>query len=266
MIGLDFFNAIGQAHLVNQDYSFGDLQPFPHIMVSDGCSSSPHTDVGARMLSLAIHHYFRSNTSNQTINETDMLSFALKKARSMIHSLDLPETSLDASLIIAYVKNQMLHISAYGDGVVFIDHRLLGELSFDIQYSHNTPYYPSYQLDKGRNEIYRQQAKNAIKTIQIDDKPARPVSLLEPVQWLLPVHLVNKVIIASDGINSFVDKTRHQTISYRKVLSELQNFPNSNGQFLTRRVRRTLKLLNKQDIHHQDDMAVAAIMMKETKP
>ena len=49
MVYSDSYFKIGKTHLICQDYA---LHSEGHISLSDGCSSSPNTDIGSRLLCL----------------------------------------------------------------------------------------------------------------------------------------------------------------------------------------------------------------------
>ena len=50
----DHYYTIGNSHSVCQDYAISGLvENGAYAILSDGCSSSPDVDVGARMLSLS---------------------------------------------------------------------------------------------------------------------------------------------------------------------------------------------------------------------
>ena len=47
---LDWYFTIAKQHVVCEDYALTGWEPVPYTIVCDGCSSSEHTDVGARVL------------------------------------------------------------------------------------------------------------------------------------------------------------------------------------------------------------------------
>ena len=51
-VALDSYYTIGKVHLYCQDYVFQGWKPVPHVILADGCSASPNSDVGARLLVL----------------------------------------------------------------------------------------------------------------------------------------------------------------------------------------------------------------------
>lgn len=44
------FYQIGRDHKVCEDYAICGMEPFPYTILSDGCSTGKHTDVGSRIL------------------------------------------------------------------------------------------------------------------------------------------------------------------------------------------------------------------------
>ena len=56
-INVDHYMTIGSSHQVCEDYIISGTEPFPYIILSDGCSSSKDTDIGARILAQCAKNY-----------------------------------------------------------------------------------------------------------------------------------------------------------------------------------------------------------------
>ena len=56
-VNLDWFMKTGRSHNICEDYVMVGLNPMPHMILADGCSTSPHTDVGARILVMVAKMY-----------------------------------------------------------------------------------------------------------------------------------------------------------------------------------------------------------------
>ena len=59
---VDTFSKIGKTHKICEDYILSGTKPFPYIIISDGCSSSEGTDMGARLLCFLAQQYIRFNS------------------------------------------------------------------------------------------------------------------------------------------------------------------------------------------------------------
>ena len=98
----DFFT-IGNSHVICDDYATSRADGPLRAVVSDGCSGSPNTDCGSRILAnLALRN---PNWSSQEAGDVRRQRF-------------LPVDSLDATLLIAEVDSSYITVSAYGDGVI----------------------------------------------------------------------------------------------------------------------------------------------------
>jgi hypothetical protein len=51
-LALDSHYTIGKLHLCCEDYGCHGRTPLPHVILADGCSAAPDSDVGARLLVL----------------------------------------------------------------------------------------------------------------------------------------------------------------------------------------------------------------------
>ena len=49
MMALDAYYAIGRLHLFCEDYAAQGRQPFPYMILADGCSAALDSDLGARL-------------------------------------------------------------------------------------------------------------------------------------------------------------------------------------------------------------------------
>ena len=54
---LDAYYTIGRLHLFCEDYALHGWEPVPHLILADGCSAAPDSDLGARLLALNARHF-----------------------------------------------------------------------------------------------------------------------------------------------------------------------------------------------------------------
>ena len=108
MIFSDYIFSIGKEHKVCEDYVIVDNEKIPMIIVSDGCSSSDFSDIGARLLSFNakrfIQEHFLSLISNKEyVKEIFQQTFLYNKA------ISLNEKSLDCTLLFAFIYRYTIY-------------------------------------------------------------------------------------------------------------------------------------------------------------
>ena len=162
---------IGKTHKVCEDYALSGVKEdgvsgdVTYAIVSDGCSSSPNTDIGARILArAATENLFKAHRGLEVFSEAVMA-----KADSQRLSLGLERSALDATLLVAVnwdgrrrasvfgrsvsEVHQRTDIFMMGDGVICIkakDHREV----IRAEYPLNMPYYPSYLLNEANKSLF----------------------------------------------------------------------------------------------------------------
>ncbi len=251
----DRFLKIGSSHPICQDYAVSDEFPIPHVIVSDGCSSSEMTDIGARILVLSARKYLLAQIGRSDQIRYDTLGTAIiRHAESIARELDLPSHCLDATLLIGYLYNEAIHVHLFGDGVIGLADTD-GNISItEISFTANAPYYLSYRIDKHRNDLYRQSAYMQ----QIGEKILPPDS---PISFSFPISRYATILLSSDGISSFID-SQGRKLATSEVMHAFTAFKNYAGRFLTRRVKRAIQEFQKNGWNHYDDIGVGAFCIR----
>lgn len=264
----------GNSHLICQDYARHWVEEDrSHVIVSDGCSSSTDTDVGSRLVTLATDDLL------QRVNvKVEPLTIATL-ADGMARMLTLHETCIDATMLSAqYLDGIAVKFSAFGDGIYGARKRESQEWNLvRIEFPNGAPYYPSYLLnskrfgdllDFGLSVKYTEFTLN-VETQEISNVVERNVddSRLHDgshYNWF-GTTAYDLFVVLSDGVESFVDKSKSpwSSISYTTVLCELLKFKNTNGEFVTRRVNKFLKDIEKKNWVHEDDLSLAALYIGE---
>jgi hypothetical protein len=284
MIQSDAAFFIGKTHKVCQDYAIADnaQAPFRSVWLSDGCSSSPNTDIGARLLSHGIQQRLagfgaigeaESAETQQMLLDTLIrknLRFAARNAKQLGISRDF----LDATLLglVESGNGEAVDAVLYGDGaVVFggIDGR---RDVYRSQYPAGYPYYPVYVGDQGRGDSWRQVPNNRhtiTRTTLLADGSVEACQTFVPDA---PYHLLRQpkvnlsfAAVLSDGIESYQAKVGAETsatfksVDYLAAVHELTAFKNFKGEFVHRRMQSFEKECLKRGWHHNDDISVAAM-------
>ncbi len=247
-----------------EDYAFhADHQHFSQAIISDGCSGSNRTDIGARLVS---HAAILESTPLGTI----------MRARLAAISLNLENTTLDATLFKIERDNlgDIIEVTASGDG--FIATKSSDKLItvHSISAPNGYPKYLSYLLDEDRNALYT--LKNGwpwIKTTRLklnDDglweieTEFRERGLPEDgvYQDEIPVYPNETIAVFSDGVDSFTDENG-ETVSALDIIAKMMSFKNHKGEFVKRKVKAVLRKLKAQGWSHHDDISMAAIRIED---
>jgi hypothetical protein len=244
---------IGDTHKVCQDYA---LHGKDYIVVSDGCSSSKNTDLGARLLCLSAKAYLISEFQKNQMTASDFGSRVINSAKKMMDALFLEEQCLDATLLYAYVRGEDIIVGAFGDGNILIEYKTGHVDVININFESGAPYYLSYQLNKERDEKYPIAFPGIMKVSPFALKYNDVISLSYHISDIKSVTLI------SDGYESFIkDKTKKYEIDVKEVIG----FKNIKGDFLQRRVDKYLLQLKKQGIEHYDDLGLASMVFSESE-
>src|SRR6185369_1284542 len=138
-MGADCFFRMGSRHHVCQDYArTGGYRGYTIAALSDGCSSSPDTDFGARFLVQAFMQV--------PMATGDSVAMA---ASCMAAASGLPRSCLDATLLAVFESGiGVVHAIRAGDGVFAYRDRD-GTWFYDqVEFGNNAPAYLSYRLNR----------------------------------------------------------------------------------------------------------------------
>jgi len=241
----DAYFAKGAAHTVCEDYAIAKFIGVDPIgVLSDGCSSSDNTDIGARIL---------CQSYNNSIHYCEAIT----------RLLNLHHSCLDATLL----KMNKNCIDIHGDGFgVFI--QTDGTIHcYKVSLESGAPDYLSYNLNEKRKENYHNEFPGKKKlewyTFKYGEsefslESVNQSSIFEPITLMKSLEC-EMMLIFSDGIETFKNKKTLEPIPWQSVLLEMVNFKSVKGKFVQRRMKRYLKECEKNDIVHDDDVSMAAI-------
>jgi len=253
MINQDYYYHIGKNHQFCQDYV---TQGEQFIVLSDGCSSSPNTDIGARILSTIAKKILLSPAPEyQTFGKIVSL-----EAQKIVELMNLEKTVLDATLLVAFLSQKMVHIYIYGDGCILLkEHN--GKIGYiDISFTNNMPYYLSYWNDKPRQQAY---LIGGLETLRITNSLQSSVKLTlfnKPLSFSFSLEKYAAIAIASDGVTQFLDTQQNLKLPLSSVAENLLDFKNYNGEFVKRRMPKVIKRYAKQNIFPLDDVSLGAFI------
>jgi len=265
----DAYFAIGQSHLVCEDYARAGLAKSGagFAVVSDGCSSSTDTDVGARLIALATESSIHG--AGLPLTHKDLEAVA-GQAREGIRGLDMGSSCLDATLLAAHASSGTVNIVVVGDGAV-VGRRQGGELEVWESDFGGMPAYLSYLLEPAQLEGYlgeglaRRKVVHSLagEQISVDERDISPSSF---AWWLtLDAAIYDLILLFSDGVSSFCTRSirgESLAVPLEAVVAEVASLKTTTGRFLTRRCRRFLgRFCTANNWHHADDFSVAGLYL-----
>jgi hypothetical protein len=291
MIQLDAAFRIGEAHAVCQDYALasparadGGLHA---VLLSDGCSSSPHTDIGARLLAHQVWGDLPRLTRQLAVCSGDpppsvadaVLSRSYRRAARLANRLGLPGSCLDATLLgLVDIPGdgdgtpRTLYTLFYGDGAAAYGRCDDSLVVLECTYPAGYPFYPAYFASEGRLERWRgidDNAQTLTRTVYAADG-----TVLDEQKTIseAPLHLFRTgaadlagmtfAAVFSDGVRSFHREAEtgvRAPVSYDEVIRELTAFKSCTGVFVNRRLRRFAEEAAARGWHQHDDLSVAAM-------
>jgi len=277
--------AIGTTHAVCQDYAIarngvtsvsenGETATLmPYLILSDGCSSSADTDVGARLLVKAAEQTLLA--SRPAAAELPAMHTAAAHTALIWTTLTgLDPQAVDATLLTAHLFDDDLIVGCSGDGVIVIESWSdLVELHV-ISYSNGYPLYPSYQQQPERLQALQQiGCAREIKNYRANGpgeklhfEGTRISDALTEV-FSLKVSDCKYAALISDGIHSFSSRQQTETsksaepIPIEEIVRELISFKNTRGAFVSRRLTKFLRECETRGCLQRDDLAIAALYL-----
>jgi len=250
---------IGSTHTVCQDYAIARSD---YVILSDGCSSSPDTDIGSRLLVRALDQTLRATATTEI---AELHKDAARIALDWANLIGLPAQGVDATLLSAHITDENLIIACSGDGVIILESKT-GVLDvYSISSPSGYPFYPSYihQPDRLTEMVINNRC-----TKSITDLRSNHVTTSDSLTIAFKLNAADYkyAALGSDGITSFFHTQpsangKHvEPVCLSDVLAELWSFKTSRGAFVERRMKRFKKDTRWQ---HADDLTLAVIHLGE---
>ena len=276
---------IGATHAVCQDYAVAgnglptqqavdaNSKAAPYLILSDGCSSSPDTDIGARLLVKAAEQILLAALRPLANELAEMHKESARRALIWAELAGLPPQAVDATLLSAHLNGDELILGCSGDGVIVLQ-SWAGALDvYAISYPSGYPLYPGYShqperllalTDDGRvsKEVRRFRCPSMAEPLRLEETTTS-VSLTEV--FTVKASDYKHAVVLSDGIHSFFTTQQTETskrvddIPMEQILKELISFKNVRGAFAGRRLKSFLKGCQAMGWQHRDDLAIGAL-------
>jgi len=154
LLHTDHYFQIGSMHLTSgkpcQDYAISGVQDNVALaIVSDGCSTGRHTDVGSRLLSLSTATAIREHwiTNRNACDKAVPREVSLRQnivLSGIKQALGLNINDMLATCLYVYVSPLGGFIHVQGDGVIALKYRDGNIMMSRFEWQNNTPYYPAY--------------------------------------------------------------------------------------------------------------------------
>jgi Protein phosphatase 2C len=261
----------GKAHLdegsLCQDYALSEVASDGKsaiAVVSDGCSTSGRTDVGARVWALAQRTIFRSRPLRRATHQPLFNVLEEAKAVGQMMSLDLA----DMDCTLGYVEGAPsgeIEAALYGDGIIVA--RTCGVVRYWRSiWANSLPGYPSYLLDTayGRQFIKLASEKDLLPfRIHALMPGSYDMSELFSAEEGLKGNRMtfgldtDLVAVLTDGYEQV--RNGVETFAWDGVVRALTKFPNFNGPFARKRLNMYLKALTRRSYCADDDISIAVV-------
>lgn len=248
----------GSTHKVCQDYAthaFNSKKAFAAI--SDGCSGSPKTDIGSRLLLELVYGLVVSGSTVPLYEAIGVLSDSFKDLFP-----GLTRRCLDATVWYAVVSvdddgNATYEVRGHGDGSFTIGNIKSKVLeTTHVRYTDNAPEYPSNAAiwDSPERQTRVVSTFDGATVISGDPGSSKHQFVksgkLESGDFLL---------LTSDGIDSFL--ANNAPVGWDSMIPGLTGFKSLNGEFVTRRLQMFNRTNEKVGLSHFDDLSVAGISL-----
>lgn len=292
----DSYFEIGSTHLVCQDYAITYASDdIAYAIISDGCTSSPNTDIGSRIISIVakdVLNYLMQRQRFETIKDKKwfmnnfVLTFkelVIKKCLEVKGSLNLDINSFDATLLVAIVyPGYHPLLVGWGDGNYIIKYKDGKIRTITISYDKNMPYYLSYRMSYEKDTLYKKELTDSGQghVIEVITNEESKNYHHAPWEYNFVRYLddisnndgsiagVSQIIVSSDGLQSYQydpkseeflknDKNFDLSEVYPKVI----DYKNIVGEFVVRRMKSLEKEHRLNHIIHTDDVSCATIAM-----
>lgn len=283
MPNTDSYYGIGAGHVFCQDYTtHGNLtiggKEYFYAVVSDGCSGSVDSDIGARVLAKAFPSAIRYALA---VGEDDKIVSRIKERLYLAMDaalFNVKEEAFHATLLATFydVAADTLHTFGWGDGVIIYRSKPSPDIPSstgyvtEISYASNAPFYLAYQKDPVAVQNYERQFGDKYAMVAphiltsdkfiriVQDTKLGEKSYYEVFKDASKV--IAGIVLCSDGVTTFRKcENANQLMPASQVYNELINYKSLNGEFVKRRLTTFKKFCQKEGWQHFDDISVAAI-------
>lgn len=259
-----------------QDYAIsGTTERDAFAIVSDGCSSGGHTDIGARLSVLATKNAIAAHKEvHRVVDPVSVSTVCVINLVSYQELLNLSIRDLLATNVWAVLEDRTdLTVHVTGDGVfaICIDGAVT---AYRYEWHNNTPFYMAYERDPELSAGFKAHHGEVLSplTCEVWDI-AGEHTLLDSIslgaeegmrgvtsRFTFPSSASECfVALFSDGVEQVGDRP------WQDVVKSLLSFKSTSGAFVTRRMNRYLREEAALGNHPVDDIACAVIAARASE-
>lgn len=259
----------GSAHVDSaaqcQDYALASKLGEPAwAIVSDGCSTGGHSDIGARMWAHAARMVLQERGPSVLADEESCIAHLLAKATPLLAPFDYADGF--ATLMLAASDGKSARVQVFGDGVVAA---LRGDDTlqvWDIRYDLNAPRYLNYARDEQSEMQWAEAtAGTCFRVVFSEYEPDGYLAQMTPSELdaagtaglsleFEDVSDLQALFVCTDGVSSIPDQ------SLSEVIRQLVQVKNPVGQYMQRRLGSMVRSWKKtRRPGPSDDLAVGAL-------
>lgn len=275
---------IGSSHRVCEDYALSGIhEDMAYAIVSDGCSSSKDSDVGARLLShiaKGILIYLKGRDLIGSASFQDIFrELVIRKSLEVKQSLGLSVDIFDATLLVSTVYGNKATCLGWGDGFfIFVtgDRHIVAH---EAKFTTGAPYYISYEMSPSKKEAYqRQYGEGKIIVSNHVINPDMTVLTQDSELDLMYNCSIYKeafasgfkfIALSSDGLSTYQDDPKYnrpegeEKTEYKaeNIIPLVTAYKSIAGEFVVRRMQRMKEDLEKNHVIHFDDISCATIAL-----
>jgi len=259
MLHHDCYYTKGVTHKVCEDYITQGDTPIPFIVLSDGCSASPNSDVGAQILTLTARQMLEKTTA-WPLDYFDFGQQLISTAFKVTEELQVPNEVLDATVMLAFLHENDIMVHVYGDGcLLFKDHD--GNVgTIEIVFTHNAPYYLTYWINEERLLEYATFEQKPLVITDSVNGQSEPKPFQTQLVFCLPLKKFKVIAIASDGASHCVDTRQKIIVPLYEVANHLLAFKNLTGEFVKHHTKNALEDYAQQGIYPVDDLSIGVFV------
>ena len=269
----DSYFEIGSTHLVCQDYALsGNFKDIYYGIVSDGCSSAEHSEIGAQILC----HVARYNIQlycdlffsvEDRVMQTLLGNSILKRADELRKCYPIVPNALEATLLIMIAKRDQACVFGWGDGYVLlhVDNQTLSYQKISYPET-NAPFYLSATREEYLNKFGSGMiVKYTIGTLlhgECDgDIPSFRLETFDTpfYQKYLQLSSGDSLTIMTDGLGQYQNDLK-KPVPDIDIMPLIVDYPNVQGAFAQRTMNFLKRDLLKKNWSHLDDIGLATIV------
>ncbi len=277
----DQYFHIGYSHLIAgkpcEDYALSDIYGEAAVaIVSDGCSTGAHTDIGSRIVALSMAGAVRDQLSGGKGLSGSQSAREIRKRRGEIIAesksiLGLEDRNLLATSVAAVSASHGAMVFVDGDGVVAFKYRDGQSVLWRFEWDGNMPFYPAYSGEDQERFVAAHGGDPAVVRFRqsvwvcgsdgtLEDKGERLWTLAEGMAGITLFvpgsHLsaeLEYIAVFTDGVTQIAET------DWKDAALGFLSFKSTAGEFAKRRMMSGLRDLRKAGREPLDDIAYAVL-------